>query len=119
MLGGGGTITLFHVRGIRIAVDWSWFFVLFLVIFWLSQFYGDVLGESSSSTTPFVLALLSAVGFFGSIVLHELGHAFVAMRNGIGITQHPALDLRRGGTDGPRVRQPRGPSSRWRSPGRR
>ena len=29
---------------------------------------------------------LSAVGFFGSIVLHELGHAFAAVRNGIGIT---------------------------------
>jgi Zn-dependent protease len=86
MLGGGSTITLFHVRGIRIAVDWSWFFVLFLVIFWLSQFYGDVLGESSASSTPFVLALISAFGFFGSIVLHELGHAVVAMRNGIGIT---------------------------------
>jgi Zn-dependent protease len=86
MLGGGSTITLFHVRGIKIEVDWSWFFVLFLVIFWLSQFYADVLGESSSSTTPFVLALLSAVGFFGSIVLHELGHAFVAQRNGIGIS---------------------------------
>jgi Zn-dependent protease len=86
MLGGGSTITLFHVRGIRVAVDWSWFFVLFLVIFWLTQFYGDVLGESSSSSTPFVLALISAVGFFGSIVLHELGHAFVAMRHGIGIT---------------------------------
>jgi Zn-dependent protease len=83
---GGGSITLFHVRGIRIAVDWSWFLVLFLVIFWLSQFYGDVLGESSSSSTPFVLALISAVGFFGSIVLHELGHAMVALRNGIGIT---------------------------------
>jgi Zn-dependent protease len=86
MLGGGSPITLFHVRGIRIAVDWSWFFVLFLVIFWLTQFYGDVLGESSSSSTPFVLALISAVGFFGSIVLHELGHAIVAMRNGIGIS---------------------------------
>jgi Zn-dependent protease len=83
---GGGSITLFHVRGIRIAVDWSWFLVLFLVIFWLSQFYGDVLGESSSSTTPFVLALLSALGFFGSIVLHELGHAVAAMRNGIRIS---------------------------------
>ena len=83
---GGKPITLFHVRGIRIAVDWSWFLVLFLVIFWLSQFYGDVLGESSSSSTPFVLALLSAVGFFGSIVLHELGHAFAALRNGIGIS---------------------------------
>ncbi len=83
---GRGSITLFHVRGIRIAVDWSWFLVLFLVIFWLSDFYGRVLGESSSSSTPFALAIASAVGFFGSIVLHELGHAFAAMRNGIGIT---------------------------------
>jgi Zn-dependent protease len=83
---GGGSITLFHVRGIRVAVDWSWFFVLFLVIFWLSSFYGDVLGESSSSSAAFGLAVLSAAGFFGSIVLHELGHAFVARRNGIGIT---------------------------------
>ncbi|MGB7587926.1 MAG: site-2 protease family protein, partial [Solirubrobacterales bacterium] len=83
---GGKPITLFHVRGIRIAVDWSWFFVLFLVIFWLSQFYGEVLGENGSSSTPFLLALLSAAGFFGSIVLHELGHALVALRNGIGIS---------------------------------
>jgi Zn-dependent protease len=83
---GGNSITLFHVRGIRIAVDWSWFLVLFLVIFWLSDFYGRVLGESSSSSTPFFLAVASAIGFFGSIVLHELGHAFAAMRNGIGIT---------------------------------
>jgi Zn-dependent protease len=83
---GTNSITLFHVRGIRIAVDWSWFLILFLVIFWLSQFYGEVLGVSGSSSAPFLLALLSAFGFFGSIVLHELGHAFVAMRNGIGIT---------------------------------
>ena len=82
---GGRSITLFHVRGIRIAVDWSWFLILFLVIFWMSNFYSDLLGDSSSSTTPFVLAVLSAAGFFGSILLHELGHAFVARRNGIGI----------------------------------
>ncbi|HEY7456555.1 MAG TPA: site-2 protease family protein [Solirubrobacterales bacterium] len=83
---GGKPITLFHVRGIRIAVDWSWFLVLFLVILWLSQFYGDLLGETGSDSTPFLLAIASAFGFFGSIVLHELGHAFVALRNGIGIS---------------------------------
>jgi Zn-dependent protease len=83
---GGGSITLFHVRGIRIAVDWSWFLVLFLVIFWMSETYGDLLGESSSEMTPFALAVLSAAGFFGSILLHELGHAAAALRNGIGIT---------------------------------
>jgi Zn-dependent protease len=83
---GGGSITLFHVRGIRIAVDWSWFLVLFLFIFWLSDFYGEVLDEPSASTGPFALALVSALGFFGAILLHELGHAFAARRNGIGIS---------------------------------
>ncbi len=83
---GGRPITLFHVRGIRITVDWSWFLFLFLVIFYLSRFYGDVLGESSSGSTPFALAVVTAVGFFGSIVLHELGHAFAAQRNDIGIS---------------------------------
>jgi Zn-dependent protease len=83
---GGRTFTLFHVRGIRISVDWSWFLILFVVIFYTSQTYGDLLGESSSSTTPFLLAVLTAAGFFGSILLHELGHAVVAVRNGIGIT---------------------------------
>jgi Zn-dependent protease len=83
---GGGSITLFHVRGIRIAVDWSWFLILFLVIFWMSNFYSDLLGESAASTTPFILAVASAAGFFGSILLHELGHAWAARRNGIGIS---------------------------------
>jgi len=83
---GGGSITLFHVRGIRIAVDWSWFLILFLVIFWMTRFYEELLGPTASSTTPFVLAVASAAGFFGSILLHELGHALVATRNGIGIS---------------------------------
>ena len=43
---GGGSITLFHIRGIRIAVDWSWFLILFLVIFWMTNFYSDLLGDS-------------------------------------------------------------------------
>lgn len=83
---GGKSITLFRVRGIRITVDWSWFLVLFLVIFFLSDFFGDVLGERSSDSERFLLAVLTAAGFFASIVLHELGHAFVAIRNGIGIS---------------------------------
>jgi Zn-dependent protease len=81
---GGGQITLFHFRGIKVTVDWSWFIVLFLVILYMADFFEDLLGEGGS--TPFLLALLSAVGFFGSILLHEFGHAIVAMRNGIGIT---------------------------------
>ena len=46
---GGGSFTLFHVRGIRIAVDWSWLLILFFLIFTWSGAYGDALDESSTA----------------------------------------------------------------------
>ncbi len=83
MFGGGGSIQLARVFGIRIGVEPSWFIVLFLIIWSLSGYYADLFpGEG---TTSFVLAVISALLFFGSVLLHELGHAVVAIRNGIGI----------------------------------
>ena len=79
-------VTLFRVRGIRIAVDFSWFVVLFLIILWLSGFYRDVLNAQDGDSAPYVLAVASAALFFASILLHELGHAVVAMRNGIAVS---------------------------------
>ncbi|HSI81298.1 MAG TPA: site-2 protease family protein [Solirubrobacterales bacterium] len=80
-------LTLFHIRGIRIGVDYSWFIVLFLVIIWLSGFYRAVLGASDDAVEPYLLAVTSALLFFSSILLHELGHALVALRRGIGISE--------------------------------
>ncbi len=79
--------TLLTVRGIPVGVDWSWFFVLFLIIWLLSGYYRDLLGGSQDSIEPYTLAVLSALGFFASILLHELGHALIALRNKIGISQ--------------------------------
>ena len=70
--------------GIRIGVDLSWFFVLFLIIWSLSGYYNDLF--PGDDTKAFTLAVVSALLFFLSILLHELGHALVAIRNGIGIT---------------------------------
>jgi Zn-dependent protease len=79
-------LTLFHVRGIRVGVDYSWFLVLFLVIIWLSGVYDGVVGGEEGDFEPYLLAVVSALAFFGSILLHELGHAVVAVRNGIPIS---------------------------------
>jgi Zn-dependent protease len=80
---GGGSIQLARVFGIRIGVDPTWFFVLFLIIWSLSGYYGDVFpGDGSKS---FLLAVASALLFFLSVLLHELGHALEARRSGIGI----------------------------------
>jgi Zn-dependent protease len=81
VFGGGGSIQLARVFGIRIGVDVSWFFVLFLIIYSLSSYYEDVAPNSNA----FVLAVISALLFFLSILLHELGHAVIAIRNGIPI----------------------------------
>ena len=78
---GGGSIQLARVFGIRIGVDYSWFLILFLIIWSLSGYYEDVAPDSNA----FVLAVVSALLFFLSILLHELGHAWVALRNGIPI----------------------------------
>jgi Zn-dependent protease len=78
--------TLLTIRGIPIGVDWSWFFVLFLIIWLLSSYYRDILGSSQDSLEPYTLAILTAAGFFASIVLHELGHAVIAQRNRIAIS---------------------------------
>jgi Zn-dependent protease len=80
----GRSIQLFRVFGIRIGVDPSWFFVLFLIIWSLSGYFQDLF--PGDDTKAFILAVVSALLFFLSIVLHELGHAVVAIRNGIGIT---------------------------------
>ena len=81
-----GQLTLLRIRGIRIGVDYSWFFVLFLIIIWLSGNYRDQLNADQGATEPYVLAVVSALAFFGSVLLHELGHAVVAIRRGIPIS---------------------------------
>ena len=84
-MGSGKSIRLVNIFGIRIGIDPTWFLVLFLIIWILSGWFGDVM-PNASTTTVYVLATVSALIFFFSIVLHELGHALVAIRNKIGIS---------------------------------
>jgi Zn-dependent protease len=80
---GGSSIRLTTILGIRIGVNVSWFLILFLAIFWLQGSFADALGDDQLG---FVVAVLTAFGFFGSILLHELGHALVARREGIEVS---------------------------------
>jgi Zn-dependent protease len=80
----GSSIQLVRLFGIRIGVSASWFIVLFLFIFLLSDSFRDVLG--GSDTQAYLVAVIAALLFFVSLILHELGHAVVARRNGIEVT---------------------------------
>jgi Zn-dependent protease len=80
---GGSSIRLATIFGIRVGVNVTWFAVLFLFIFWLNNAFEDQLGDA---TLAFWTAVAAAFGFFGSILLHELGHAFAARREGIAVS---------------------------------
>jgi Zn-dependent protease len=69
------------VFGIRIGVDAGWFLTLFIVILWLSPSFRNALG--SSDGVAYLTTVISALLFFGSLIVHELGHAIVARRQGI------------------------------------
>jgi Zn-dependent protease/CBS domain-containing protein len=79
-----GNFQLGHIFGIRIGVSASWFFVLFFLIYWLgSEYFPQVL--NGSRTTAYAVAVGGALGYFASLILHELGHALAARRLGIPI----------------------------------
>jgi Zn-dependent protease len=79
-VGGRGTYQIARIFGIRIGASASWFLVLFFYIYYLSSSFHNELGGSQS--TAYAVAVGSALAFFGSLILHELGHALIARRLG-------------------------------------
>lgn len=75
-------VKLGHIFGIRVGVEWSWFVVLFVVIYVLRQYFAGILPNGSQA---FTVAVISTLLFFASLVAHELGHALVARRFGLQI----------------------------------
>ena len=84
MPGTGPSIQLLRVFGIRIGASPSWFFVLFVFIYFGSDYFHEVLG--GSVTEAYLVAVAAVFLFFVSLVMHELGHALVARREGIEIS---------------------------------
>jgi Zn-dependent protease len=80
----GRSIPLMRVFGIRIGVDPSWFLALFVFIWFQTDYYRSAI-PGTHDNSAFLLATVSTLLFFASILLHELGHAVVAIRNRIPI----------------------------------
>jgi Zn-dependent protease/CBS domain-containing protein len=77
-----GSFRVGSLFGIPFYVNTSWFIVLALVTF----SYGTELGATFPRlgvAPSFLLGLVSALLLFSSVLAHELGHSFVAMRQGI------------------------------------
>ena len=79
------SFTLLKVRNIRIGAHWSWLIVFAL---WAWQLATELFPSSYpglSGRSYLVMGLVSAVIFFATILLHELGHALQALKEGMQI----------------------------------
>lgn len=74
---------IFSIFGITINIDISWFFALILVTFSLAEGFYPHLYPNLPSYQYWITALISAISLFICVLLHELSHSVVAIKNGI------------------------------------
>ncbi|MDZ8222717.1 site-2 protease family protein [Nostoc sp. ChiVER01] len=79
-----GTIRVGNLFGIPFYIHPSWFLVLGLVTWSYSSGLGAQFPQLSAGLT-LLLGLMTALMLFASVVAHELGHSFVAIRQGIDV----------------------------------
>jgi Zn-dependent protease len=81
----GASIPLGRVAGIRIGVNWSWLVVFALLVWTLAESVFPEQNPGFSDAAYGAMAVAAAFLFFASLLLHELGHALQARREGMEI----------------------------------
>ena len=79
------SVQLGRIAGIRIGVNWSWLVVFVLIAWTLESAVFPSENPGLSHGTYLAMAMIAALLFFCSLLLHELGHALRARREGMEI----------------------------------
>jgi Zn-dependent protease/CBS domain-containing protein len=83
---GTNSLHLGRIHGIDIAINWSWLIIFVLFTWSLAEFFFPALYPDWSTGTLWLVAAISAVLLFGSVLVHELSHSLVAQAEGIPVS---------------------------------
>ena len=79
------SITLGRIAGIRIGINWSWLVVFALIAWTLASSVFPDQNPHLADGTYVGMGVAAALLYFCSLLLHELGHALQARRDGLEI----------------------------------
>ena len=79
------SVQLGRIAGIRVGVNWSWLVVFALIVWTLVSAVFPSQNPGLSKGAYVAMGVVAALLFFGSLLLHELGHAIQARRDGMEI----------------------------------
>jgi Zn-dependent protease/CBS domain-containing protein len=80
-----GNLTLGRLGGVQIRIHWSWLVVFALIVWSLAETVFPSQNPELSDSVHLAMAVAAALLFFASVLLHELGHAWQARRDGLEI----------------------------------
>jgi Zn-dependent protease/CBS domain-containing protein len=78
-----GNISLGRIGGVEVRINWSWLVIFALIVWTLADGVFPSTNPGLSGNTHLAMAIVAALVFVVSIVLHELGHAWEARREGL------------------------------------
>jgi Zn-dependent protease len=81
------TIPIGKIFGIPLELDYSWFLIAILITWMLAVSYYPAEFRGGTQGQYWLMGAITAVLFFASIIIHELGHCWVALRYKIPISR--------------------------------
>jgi Zn-dependent protease/predicted transcriptional regulator len=74
-----------RIAGIEVGVHYTWLFAFALVAWSLAEGFFPSNYRGWDQSTYWIIGVLSALALFGSVLVHELSHSFVALARGQGV----------------------------------
>jgi Zn-dependent protease len=78
------------IFGVKIKIHYTWLLIFFLVTWSLAIGYVPLQFPGLSDITYWIIGIISAISLFVSVLVHELTHSYVALKQGIDV---PSITL--------------------------
>ena len=84
------SLNIGEIFGVKIKIHYTWLIIFFLISWSLAIGYVPLQFPGLSEVTYWIIGIISAISLFVSVLVHELAHSYVALKQGIAV---PSITL--------------------------